>query len=243
MLIGDAIVYPFRGQNLGLMGVGAGFACIPPVIWAILPKLPYVGLIGAGIEMLVIWYIMIFFYSVMESGTKGEAVLPGWPQIDDTREMMNRVLHMLAPLLICFLPMIAYWLYLGISGALQGVYLFTPERVWITAGLGFCGLCYLPIALLIFHFYGEIQIFNVIAAARSIFRMPGDYAAVAALLVVLFGLHGAISAFTARFEYISVPISALGAFYVFTVAMRAIGLLYHRNRERLDWERDQRAAK
>jgi len=237
VLIRDAVVYPFRGQNLGLMGVGAGFACVPPLVWAVLPQLPYVGLIGLAIESLVLGYIMLFFYAVMESGTRGEPVLPGWPQMDDTREMMNRVLHMLAPLIFSFLPMIAFWLYLGISGALQGVSMITPARLWITVGLGFGGLCYLPIALLIFHFYGEIQILNVIAAGRSIFRMPGDYAAVVVLLLVLFGLHGVVSWLTAGLPaFLSVPLAALGGFYIFTVAMRAIGLMYHRNRERLQWD-------
>jgi hypothetical protein len=39
-----------------------------------------------------------------------------------------------------------------VSGAWRGEPGVTPGRLWITAGLAFGGLCYLPIAFLVFSF-------------------------------------------------------------------------------------------
>ncbi len=236
-MLADALAYPFRRENLAITAVAAGFATVPPLVFAALPSLPYVGILGLIVEAVVLGYLLLFLHSIMEVSTKGDADFPGWPDVTSGSDMMSRVLHVLFPLVVSFLPMIAFWAYVVISGAWQGVATLTPARLWITVALAAGGLVYLPIGMLIFSFYGEWAIFNVIGAVRSIARMPGDYAMVVALIVALFVADIAAAWALARLpSVLAVPLGALAGFYLLAVAMRAVGLLYHRNRGRLGWE-------
>ncbi|MBI2899251.1 MAG: hypothetical protein HYY17_03640 [Planctomycetes bacterium] len=238
MIVRDALAYPFRGGNLGVMAMGAVLACVPPLVYAVLPNLPYVLTIGLIAEGFVLCYLALFFYSVMESGTKGEERFPGWPEVGTFHDIAGRVAHVLGPLVVSFLPMILYWAYVAISGAWRGVPGVTASQLWITAGLAVAGFAYLPIAFLLYSFHGELAVLNVVAAVRSVARMAGDYARVVALSLGLFGVWSAVGrVLVAAPAVVAVPFAALAGFCVLTVAMRAIGLLYHRNRARLGWER------
>jgi hypothetical protein len=242
-MVGDALAYPCRGENAALMGVGAAFACLPPLVWAALPALPYVGVIGLIVEGLIVGQLLLFFLEVLKSSTKGDSRFPGWPDLTDASSMLSDVMHALGPLVVSFLPAILLWVYFVVSGAFAtGQVALTPARLWMTIGLLFAGLCYLPAAYLIFVFHGELAIFNVIGACAAIGRMARDYAVVVILILTLFFGHGAAGWLLARLPaVVAVPLMALFGFYVMTVAMRSIGLLYHRNRERLGWE--ERPAK
>jgi hypothetical protein len=234
-IIGDALSFPFR--HFGIMAFCAALACIPPVVWALLPPLPYVGVLGLIVQGFIVGYLLLFLYGVMQSATKGESGTPEWPELSDGQEMFGRVLHVLTPLFVSIFPLIVFWGYVVVSTEWQGLKSINPSRLWITAALAAAGFAYLPIAMLIFSFYGEAAVLNLVGAVRSIARMPGDYAGVLLLLLGLGAANGAMGWLLTRLPgAVSVPLAALAGFFLLAVAMRAIGLLYHRNRERLEWE-------
>lgn len=227
----DAMRYPFRRANLPVVALGAAFACLPPIVYSLLPALPYVGIIGLLVEAVILGYLVLFFWAVMESGTKGEADFPGWPDLTTGHDFLSRILHVVGPPVICFLPMIAFWAWAMIEGGP-----WVPWRIWTLAGLALAGFVYLPIAMLIFSYFGELAVFNVVGALRSVARMAADYSKVLLLLAVLLIANAAAGWAVVRLPpIVGVPLAALTGFLFMTIGMRAIGLLYHRNRDRLGW--------
>jgi hypothetical protein len=233
----DALIYPLRPAHAARLAIGAGFACVPVLVAAVLPELPYVGVVALLISGVVFGTILVFLHSIMESSTRGEAAMPGWPEATSAGELVSGALHVLFPLAVSFLPMIGYWAYVVISVEWEGVRTITTERLAVTAALAAAGLVYLPIATLIFSFWGEWALFNVVGTIRSVARMPGDYFRVVLLLIGLLMLNSVAGWIAARLPWIvSLVFGAFAGLYLLAVAMRAIGLLYHRNRARLGWE-------
>jgi hypothetical protein len=233
-MVWDALAYPFRRSNAAVLGVAVFFASLPPALAAVLPALPYIGLIALILECVVLAYLLIFFQGVMEAAARGEADFPMWPEETDLASLAGRVFHLLVPLVVSFLPLIAFvvaWVFRSGTWGMPGWALGTA------AGLALVGFCYLPVALLAFSFYGETAVLNVIAVVRSIARLRRDYAVVVVLLMVLAFVHGPLAAAAATLPAIFAwPLAALLFVYFMAVATRAIGLLYFRNKERLGWE-------
>lgn len=230
----DSLAYPFRRANAAILGVAALFACLPPIVAFLLPDLPYVGLIAGMVELVVLGYLLLFLHSVMEATTKGEDEFPGWPDVTDASSMGSEVCHVLFPLVVSFLPLLGYvvgWAFTH-GGDPMG-----SRQVAILAGLGALGLVYLPMAMLVFSFYGEWAMLNLVAVGRSIVRAWRDYLTVVVFLVGLGLAHAFLAAGVARLPAVlACPLAAGLVIYFLAVAMRAIGLLYRRNKARLGWE-------
>lgn len=237
-LILDSVRYPFRGENRGYLAVGAALFCIPPMVYSILPSLPYVGLIGLILEGFILGYMLIFFRSVMETATRGEERLD-WPDVTDAQSMAGEVFQMFIPLVISFLPLIGLGVYWTLSGAFKGKEgALTPGMVAAGAGLALLGVGYLPMALLAYSFYGETAVVKFWAIGAAIARVAADYFKAVALLLALFAVHAGVGVIAIRWPaWIFVPTLSAVLYYTMVAGMRAVGLIYHRNRERLGWER------
>jgi hypothetical protein len=168
---------------------------------------------------------------------------------------LEGVLSFLGPYVVSFLPLIALrCLYadfgmLGSRGfGLIQIFMSGPipyavpqapawfEPVsWMLAGIG---LLYLPMALLVWSFFGGNAVLNPWNALRFILRAGGSYALLVGLIVaLLFGWWLAVGWLAAlSIPWLQSILTFFSLFYVLCVAMRMIGLHYFENRQRLLWE-------
>lgn len=233
-LILDALSYPVRRGNRQSLVLGGAMFCLPPVIFLLLPNLPYVGMIGFIVYAFVLCYMMIFFHAVMLSATKGSDRLE-WPEVTDAQSMAGEVFRILIPLIVAFLPLIGLWIHWTLSDATLGE-IRRPNLILVGAA-ALLGLIYLPMALLVYSFYGEIAVVKFWAVGAAIGRVPADYFKVVALLAGLFVVHAGAGALMLRWPlWLSVPLLAAVLYYTMVAGMRGTGMLYHRNRIRLGWE-------
>jgi|ERR1043166_5575738 hypothetical protein len=233
-MVTEALAFPFRRDNAAFVALGTALCSLPPLVAWILPALPYVGLIAWIVEGFVLCYTLIYFQSVLESSTRGDERLPMWPDQVDFQSLAADAFRVLLPLMISFLPLIVFtvaWVFA------HGTWEMAAWARWTSIGMFAACFLYLPIALLIYSFYGEWAVLNVVAAARSIARIGRPYFAVAALLLVLLGAHAFISSRLLLLPgVLAVPIASFLFFYVMIASMRAVGRLYANHRERLGWE-------
>lgn len=232
-MILEALAFPLRRDNAIFLAFGTGLCSVPPVIAYLLPALPYVGIIALIVEAVVLCYVLVYFQSVLETSMRGDAKLPMWPQ-DELQELLGKAFHVIVPLALSFMPLVAFvvWrVFTTGSWALEGGMLAAAVALFAL------GVLYLPVALLIFSFYGETAILNIVAAVRAIERIGVAYFGVVALVLVLFGAYTVVGAFMVRWPMVlAVPAGSCLFFYCMMVAMRAVGLLYVRHKERLGWE-------
>lgn len=233
-MIADALAFPFRRDNAAFVALGTVLCSLPPLVAWFLPALPYVGVIVAVLEGFVVCYTLIYFQSVLESGTRGEERLPMWPEEVDVQSLVEQAFQVILPLVISFLPLIVFAV---IQVFHRGSWEW-PGSVWaVAAGLFLVGAVYLPVALLICSFYGEGAVFNVVGATRSIARMGWEYFLVVAILLGLLGAYSFLSTKVWRLPLVlAAPIASFFYFYAMIASMRAVGRLYARHRDRLDWE-------
>ncbi len=118
-LILDALSYPVRRGNRQSLVLGGAMFCLPPVIFLLLPNLPYVGMIGFIVYAFVLCYMMIFFHAVMLSATKGSDRLE-WPEVTDARSMAGEVFRVLLPFVVPIRSFTALWLQWALSSATRG---------------------------------------------------------------------------------------------------------------------------
>jgi hypothetical protein len=238
-LVLGALGYPFQKENRGYLVWGAILFTVPPLVYSLLPGLPYVGLIGTLVEAGIFAYMILFFQSVLETATRGDERLE-WPDLSDAHTLATEVFRIAIPVIISFLPVIALFVYWTISGAFRDreSHPVTALRILSLSGGMVAGAAYLPMALLAYSFYGETAVVKVWAIVPAIARVWSDYWKVVLLLVGLFLVHGSLAALAFRWPLpIAVPIAALLFYYTMVAGVRAIGLLYRRNRDRLGWER------
>lgn len=233
-MLRDALTFPFRGESLAFVGLGTLLCSLPPVVASLLPALPYVEVVGAIVEGLVLCYMLIYFHGVLKRTARGEEHLPMWPEEADWAALAGRAFYVLEPLLLSFLPLIAFVVWRVFA---TGKWLLEGAMLWTAGGLFVLGFLYLPIALLIFSFYGETAVLNVVGAVRSIARIGWGYFPVAGFLLGLFGAYAALAAWVVGWPLVLwVPVAAFLFFCCMIAAMRAVGLLYARHREALGWE-------
>jgi hypothetical protein len=238
-LVLGALKYPFEKENRVYLLWGAILFTLPPLLYSLLPGLPYMGLVGLIFEGFILGYMILFFQSVLETAT-GEEERLEWPDLTDAQSLAEEVFRIAIPVIVSFLPVIALFVYWTVSGAFaeKAGPQVTPLRVLSLAGGMIVGAIYLPMALLAYSFYGETAVVKVWAIVPAIARVWSDYWKVVLLLVGLFFLHGGLTAIAFRWPLpIAVPVVGLVLYYTMVAGVRAIGLIYRRNRERLGWER------
>jgi hypothetical protein len=245
--------YPFTKANLPVMLIGiAVFVGIPLV----LSRVPFSGVLVVIVQLFLVAYYAVFLQSILGASMMGREEFPAWPEHSDPQDLMADILSLAGPYVVSFLPLLVLrccyanfgafgeraWGYLTffLSGptpySLPDVPSWFGPVSWALAGLG---LLYLPMALLVWSFYGGRSILNPFAVVRSACRTGPSYLLLVGLIAGLCAAGWGIGAVTARFrtDFLESLASALILFYALAVALRLVGVHYHVNRGKLDWER------
>jgi len=238
------------------MSVGVAAFFLPQAVaWLF----PLGGLVAALVQILLVLYFALFFQNILEASMAGKVEFPAWPEQSGGSSFLESILSFLGPYIVSFLPLIvlrcAYANFgkLGSQGfGLIQVFLSGPipmvvpqvpawfEPVsWMLAG---AGLIYLPMALLVWSFFGGNAVLNPWTVIRFALRAGGSYALLVGLIAaLLFGWWIGVGLLSALpVEWMRSILTVFSLFYVLCVVMRMIGLLYFENRHRLQWEAARR---
>jgi hypothetical protein len=250
--LGDSLLYPFwGGTGLGLL------VFFPPALW--LTSLP---MIGAGTALLsenltestrfgvmflfpvvpcfalVLGFSLLFLGRVLVSSALGEVRHPRWPGWD-LEEMLRGVGRwfwaVVVGVVVGGLPSLVYWLYCGD---------IDPLDVIVFAELLALGAVYAQMALLASILHDDPLAANPITVVRAIVRVGWSYAR--PCLVSGFALVLGVGAFLGLFKIRHPTLAALALWafwvlflYLAMVALRVLGLCYHRHARALGWFRDR----
>ena len=84
-LVGDAFIYPLRGQGKSLLVVGALFFMV--VHWV-----QHYMLMAFVLTIVMAGYLCAFMFSIVSRSASGDPEPPGWPDISDAYEDIVRPL-------------------------------------------------------------------------------------------------------------------------------------------------------
>jgi hypothetical protein len=186
-------------------------------------------------------YVAIWLWEILSTTAMGKHQAPGAPLMLDVGELFGSFFRFFGALFIAFLPA-------GIAGAAlfaNDIPKDSPLNA-IPAALSLLGVFYYPMALLLIGFSERWSAsLHLVFAARSIGVLKLDYLLCCVFVLVTFGVSAGIEAGVA-----SLPdglgfgaragIAAVGTFIelaLYAVQMRAVGLLYLANKDRLGWFR------
>jgi len=136
----------------------------------------------------------------------------------------------LGTVLFCMLPALG-WFFQMVRGEADRV----PGGGLVLLGLVCLGLLYLPMGLTAVALFNTAAALNPVVVVGSIFRIPLQYLAACAALLVALVARVVFSAGFVPVPILGAVVEGLVAFYLLTVEMRVLGLLYHANRGKLDW--------
>ncbi len=248
-----AFAYPLSKNNLWVMAVGVTAFCLPQVVAWVLPA---TGMLVWVIQFLLVLYFALFFQGILETSMAGKSDFPAWPEQPNLLAYAESIFGILGPYVVSFLPLIvlrcAYadfgelgrkgfgLILIFLSGPIPQVVPKAPA--WfepVSWALAAAGLAYLPMALLIWSFFGGNAVLNPVMVIRNCLRAAGSYALLIGLVAaLLLGWMLAVRMLVELpFEWARSLLTLFSLFYVACVIMRMIGLHYFANRERLQWER------
>lgn len=249
------LAYPLQKSNLWILIAGVAAYFIPQLLAR---AFPVSGWVAAVVQAALVLYFALFLQAILESSMAGKESFPGWPEASSALAYLEAILGILGPYVVSFLPLIALRCVYADFGNLGrqgfgviGIFLSGPipyhapqSPAWFEAAswcLAAAGLAYLPMALLVWSFFGGNAVLNPLIVIRNAMRAAGSYALtvvlVAALLVGWWAATGLFAQLAIGWLH-----SLAGGFtlvYVLCVAMRLIGLHYFLNREQLQWERNR----
>jgi hypothetical protein len=187
------------------------------------------GILSLAIFVLTTGYLFAYVQRILSASAQGEPEMPDYPEFSEWwSDIIVPFLLLVWTLLFCFGP-----------GA--AVYAFgNREDPLLQAGtltmLGLGGL-YFPMALLVVAVTDNFLALSPAVVIPSIFRVFGHYL-VACLVLALLAAASFESGQlikTTNVPILSPLVRGFLSLYFLTVEMRILGLLYHRNRERLAW--------
>lgn len=246
--------YPLQKDNLWILIAGVAAYFVPQLLaWAF----PMSGWVAAVLQAALVLYFALFLQSVLESSMAGKDSFPGWPEHSSALAYLESVFGILGPYVVSFLPLIVlrcvYFDFgnLGRQGfGVVSVFLSGPipyavpqSPAWfdtVSWILAAAGMAYLPMALLVWSFFGGNAVLNPVIVIQNALRAAGSYA----LTVLL--VAGSLAAWWGGMALLIVQLpmawarslaAGLTLVYVLCVAMRLIGLHYFLNRHVLKWER------
>ena len=242
----EAFAYPLRRGNLGVMLLGVAVLSIG-YSFLTLGRGTF-GAVEWGIELLIIAYYALFLQSILHASMEGKDDFPAWPEAAHPMELFEELLSIVAPVVVAFLPLVLLRVAAeGLSGFSSLAFVFrtagpsalltsSTAMTAVSAALLVAGWLYLPMAILVWTFYGGWSILNPVAVSRAAWRTGPAY-----LLLVL-QMAGLI---TAAWSVTLIPdpfITTFGAslltFYALVVSMRLLGTYYRTHRSTLGFERE-----
>jgi hypothetical protein len=229
-----------------LAGV-AVLALGPALLKLLIPRNQMAGAaLCLGIDFLVLAYYAVFLRSILHASMDGREELPLWPEMSHPTDLAEEFFSIVAPFIVSFFPLILLRASIVGIGALQSLGFIVQSALpvplseaspWtgaLSALLLIGGWLYLPMAILVWVFYGGSSILNPIAVARSAWRTGPSYLLLVLLVAAMVMAAWGVSVIPGNF------ITTLGTwlltFYALVVAMRLLGTHYLIHREDLGWE-------
>lgn len=229
-MILDAFSYPFRGDGLLIMILGAIFL-------GIIGGLSSLG--GVGKFLLKGSFLLVVFYygytasmlqQVLHGSGQGENTLPKWPEFTDWQsDIIDPAMKWIGTFILVLGPGLATLMF---GFALQS---FLPG-ILLTA----LGCFYLPMGFMLVGMFDTLLALNPVVGFRSIVAIFGHYL----LTVFVFGILLAMNAATGTVGSMvdGIPLTVIAYFvdgfnrlYTLVVFARILGCLYYANRHRLGW--------
>ena len=227
-----AFVYPFRGSGLLIL-------IFATVLFAGLDILGRRNILGILIKALTIGYLYSYMQNILHSTAAEEDKMPDLPAMDD---LLSGFFRLVGTFLISFGPaMVLAYLAIAQEMPAAGIALI-PAVIF--------GALYLPMAFLAVAMKDNVMAANPLIVVPSIIRVPGAYLVTALLVAGIFGVRWLGDALTGEMAGESMMgnsvttmllvfalnvVWAFFSFYLLTVTIRILGLLYLTKRERLGW--------
>ncbi|HEU4338713.1 MAG TPA: hypothetical protein VFS19_01480 [Planctomycetota bacterium] len=249
-----AFAYPLRGNNLWVLVASVAAYVLPQILaWLF----PISGWVAACFQAALVLYFALFLQSILESSMAGKDSFPAWPEHPSSLAYLESVFGILGPYVVSFLPLIALRCIYADFGNLgrKGFGVVTlflsgpiPQAVpnspawfepisWVLATVG---MAYLPMALLIWSFFGGNAVLNPFIVIQNALRAARSYLVtvvlVSGLLLAWWGASALVLP-QIPFSWARGLLEAFSLAYALCVSMRLIGLHYFLNRETLQWER------
>ena len=236
----EALAYPLRRENLGVMLLGVA---VLSILYAIvsLSRRAFV------IEIILLSYYAIYLHLILHTSMEGRDKIPAWPEAQSMDDLFEDFLSIVIPFLVAFLPIIvlrvcAEGFFFGSLGAIfrcagPSALLSPSETVnAISAVLLIAGWLYLPMAILVWNFYGGKSILDPVAVAKAAWRTGPDYLLLVLKMAVLVTLAWSVTLIPDKF--ITTFGASLLTFYALVVSMRLLGTFYRTHRATLGFERE-----
>jgi hypothetical protein len=240
----EAFAYPFTGDNGIVMVVGVAVLSFLPTLYSLLPLSS--GYWGFGLGFVFLSYYAIYLRSILHSSMDGKEHLPPWPDWEHPEGAFEEIVSILAPFMVSFLPLILLRIGVGGLADFRSLGFFfhstlqpqlTSNSAWATVAsalLLIFGWLYLPMAVLVWTYYGGWSIFNPVAVARTAWRTGPGYLALSLLIAILISAAWSMTLLPA--SWLTTFGTSLLVFYALVVSMRMLGTHYNEHRVRLGWE-------
>lgn len=239
-----AFLFPFRGSGLLVLIVAT-------IVFALLDWLSYgtrYGFIPRAygwrlyIQVFAVGYLFMYMQSIIHVTAVGDQEMPTLPSVSNFWEdVLLPCLQLLGLTLICFSPAIAVaWWTISTEDA---------SPVLLIATFVLCGL-YFPMAFLAVALLDSVLAANPLQVVPSIFKVPLEYLVTMVVVGVVMALRPlgdavlplvfpkglSTHSMPKLFAYLGASAFwSLASFYLLTVSMRILGLLYLTKKDKLGW--------
>jgi len=235
----EAFRYPFAYGNAFILILGV----------AVMSVFSWLA-VGLLLEAAFLGYYALYLRAILSASMEGENRIPAWPDWDHWGDFIQDVFSMLAPFAVSFAPLLIFRVlhdgadhlaslgYVFSSALPSGLLLSSPASTVLSILLFLLGWLYLPMAMLVWTFYGGASILNPVAVARTAWQTGPTYLLMSALIAGLVSAAWCVSLVP------SPMLTTFGAsmltFTALVIAMRMLGTFYRMHRDRLGWDRSAR---
>ncbi len=232
-LLPAAFLYPFQGDGIILMFLGTLFYIFTQFV-AKAPAFAFFGRWAVFIVFIFAYgYLFAYQMRIIASTIEGREEMPDWPDFLGFEDVGRPFFQVLITVAVCVAP-----------GALT-LYVF-KEQDWAWAvAIAFFGLgaLYLPMAFLAVSLFDALEALNPLFIFPSILRVLKEYMVAFGLLIAIVFFNIVVDFVLERFvpgTYLAVVMlsgifSGFIGFYLLTVEMRILGVLYRTQKDVLGW--------
>jgi hypothetical protein len=225
-LLGQSFTYPFKGNGGLIILVGVLMFSLANGAMYLASYAFILGLFAIlFITVFCLGYIFKYMQNVVLTTINGDDDPPGWPPIESAwDDLVVPAIRLVVIGLLLFGP---------------GLYVSANVSPRLGLGVTALGLLCLPMVLLTVSLADGINGLNPIIVFSGIVKVLGSYLAICGVVLAFFTARMGVNALL---DAVPIPVLAtvlnnLIMVYGLTALMRAMGLLYLGNKDRLSWFR------
>jgi hypothetical protein len=234
-LLPSAFAYPFQGDGVILMIAGTLFYLFVEFV----ARAPAFAIMGKGAVLVVFifayGYLFAYQMRIIASTIEGRDQMPDWPDFTGFEDVARPFIQVLVTVIACVVP-----------GLVSLVVFKEQDWGWAVAVAFFSlGAIYLPMAFLAVSLFDALEVLNPLFIFPSILRVLREYLVAFGVLaggvvfniLINFVLERFIPATHLGVAVLSGLLSGFVGFYLLTVEMRILGILYRTQQDDLGWFR------